>query len=288
MSKFLLPNEKDSDIFSLKSQTPMIKDPQARIIHKENWKGEYYLFSLESKKIAYQSQPGQFIMVRIEALPYPLLRRPFSIHSRSRNTLEIFFNVQGIGTALLAQKKLDDCLDILGPLGKGFRLEGDFKGKNVWLVGGGRGVAPLYFLALRLRLRKAIPKIFYGGRNLLDLPLKEKFEKNGFDLLCSTDDGSFGFKGLVSDFLKRELEKSTPSYIYACGPEAMMKKIAGLSARKKIPAEFSLESLMGCGFGACWGCVRRIKRAKEEAWVKTCEEGPVFRREEIIWPEGDK
>jgi len=265
----------------------MIKDSRARIIEKKSW-NNYFLFSLESPRIASQAQPGQFIMVRISSQPYPLLRRPFSIHSKDGKSIDIFFQVSGLGTDLLSQKKADDVLDILGPLGKGFHGGAGLKGKEVVAVGGGRGIAPLYFLAQELSSHGASVKIFYGGKSLEDIPLKEKFESEGFDLYCSTDDGSFGFKGFISEYLKAELEKFTPSRIFSCGPEEMMRKIARFAEEKGIPAEFSLESVMGCGFGICWGCVKRIRKNGEEEWVKICEEGPVFPSEEIIWTEEEK
>jgi len=262
----------------------MIKDPHARISYKESWK-DYFLFSLESPQMASQALPGQFIMVRIGPHPYPLLRRPFSIHSRGNKNIQIFFKITGVGTSLLSQKEEDESLDIIGPLGKGFSTGEAFKGKEVILIGGGRGIAPLYFLAQTLLCQGAKVKIFYGGKTLGDLPLKEKMKSNGFDLLCSTDNGSFGFKGLVSDFFEQELKKWNPYYLFACGPEPMMEKIARTAQAKEIPAEFSLESFMGCGIGACWGCVRRIKKKDEPEWLKVCQEGPVFSADEIIWQE---
>ncbi|MCK4430964.1 MAG: dihydroorotate dehydrogenase electron transfer subunit [Candidatus Aminicenantes bacterium] len=265
----------------------MIKDPQSYIVRKESW-NDYHLLSLESPKIALEGQPGQFIMVRITEHFHPLLRRPFSIHSIDGRNVEIFFLNSGLGTSLLSQKKTNDTLDILGPLGKGFNLNDHFKEKDVALIGGGRGIAPLYFLAQRLSSLGASIRIFYGGKTLADLPLKDKLKKAGFDTFFSTDDGSFGFKGLITDFFKAELEIFTPIHIFSCGPEPMMAKIAKIAQKKKIPAEFSLESVMGCGFGACWSCVRKIRRGNKEEWVKICEEGPVFSADEIIWKEGDK
>ena len=265
----------------------MVKDPRARIVDKRSWKS-YFSLSLESPRIAAQAQSGQFIMVRVSAHTQPLLRRPFSIHSKSDNTIEIFFQITGLGTELLSQKKPEEFLDILGPLGKGFEAGQNLKEKDIVLVGGGRGIAPLYFLSQKLQSYGATAKIFYGGKSQEDLPLKEKFEKEGFDLYCSTDDGSSGFKGFISDLFKKELDKYTPDRIFACGPELMMKKISLIAQEKNIPAEFSLESFMGCGFGACWGCVRRIKRDNTEEWVKICEEGPVFSGDDIIWEEGDE
>jgi dihydroorotate dehydrogenase electron transfer subunit len=277
----------DSDTFFSVTVSSITIDPQARLVAKESW-GSYHLFSLESLRIASEAQPGQFLMVRVAPHPYPLLRRPFSIHSKDKKHIEIFFLAAGLGTNLLSQKKIGDSLDILGPLGKGFHGSGSLKGEVVFAVGGGRGIAPLYFLAQELRLHGASVKIFYGGKSLPDLPLKERFEREGFDLHCSTDDGSFGFKGLASDLLQAELEKSSPARIFSCGPEEMMKKIARMARAKNIPAEFSLESVMGCGFGVCWGCVKRIIKNGKEAWVKICEEGPVFSGEDIIWPDSNK
>jgi dihydroorotate dehydrogenase electron transfer subunit len=264
----------------------MFKDPQARIVSKKSW-GDYFLITLESPKISAQSQPGQFLMVRVNAHHQPLLRRPLSIHSKNENTIEIFFQIAGMGTELLSQKELEDSMDILGPLGKGFETGKKLKGKEVAVVGGGRGIAPLYFLIQELCSFGASGRIFYGGKSQEDLPLKKKLEQTGFDLFCSTDDGSFGFKGFVSDFFNAELEKFTPDRIFACGPEQMMKKISDTARKKNIFAEFSLESFMGCGFGACWGCVRRIKKGNKEEWVKICEDGPVFSGNEIVWEEED-
>lgn len=264
----------------------MLKDPFARIIGKKSW-GDYFLLTLESPHISTQAQPGQFIMVRVNAHLSPLLRRPLSIHSKNERSIEIFFQISGLGTELLSQHNPEDSLDILGPLGRGFEPGEELKDKNIAVVGGGRGIAPLYFLSQELHSLGASPRVFYGGKSKEDLPLKEKFEEMGIDLACSTDDGSFGFKGFVSDLFKAELEKFTPHHIFACGPEAMMRKIYGIAQEKNIPAEFSLESIMGCGFGACWGCVRRIKRDDKEEWVKICEDGPVFSGKDIIWEEED-
>lgn len=282
MSKFLLPKSGVSGIFVREISQDMIKDSQALITQKESW-DNYYLLSLKSTVIAHQAKPGQFIMVRINPQPYPLLRRPFSIHDRDKENIEIFFQKTGLGTTLLAQKEINDSLDILGPLGKGFRVDSGLKGKTVFLVGGGRGIAPFYFLAQELAALGAVVKIFYGAKSLSDLCLRDKFEKNGFKLFYSTEDGSLGFKGLVSDLLVEKLQDFIPEFMYSCGPEAMMKKIAQIAIDKEIPAEFSLESILGCGFGVCWSCVRRIRKDGQETWLKICEEGPVFSKEEIIW-----
>ena len=265
----------------------MYKEPKALNVHKKKW-GEYCLFGIQTEKIANLAQPGQFIMVRTNDSFHPLLRRPISIHSVQDGTLEIYFQQAGTGTRLLSQKKEGEHLDIIGPLGKGFRLESSPERQNVALIGGGRGIAPLYFLARKLRDLLVPIRIYYGGKTIEDIPLRQKFEEENFEILLSTDDGSFGFKGIVTALFQASLQEFFPSRIFACGPEAMMEKIAQIAREKDIYAEFSLEAYMGCGFGACWGCVRKIKNGTKEEWQKICEEGPVFAGEQIIWQEEEE
>lgn len=222
-------------------------------------------------------------MVRINPGPYPLLRRPFSIHDRDENSLEIFFQNTGIGTSILSEKKEGDEIDILGPLGNSFHIEDKLKRKKIYLIGGGRGIAPLYFLALELKKKNLDITLFYGGKSSSDLPMAPKFKIENIRTLCSTEDGSSEFKGLVTDLFKKEIKVSVPSFIYACGPEGMLKKISEFSRAHHIPAELSLESIMGCGFGACWGCVKKIKKKGAAVWSKVCEDGPVYKAQDIIW-----
>ena len=254
-------------------------DPTARITHKQNW-DDYFLLRIESPEIAKEAKPGQFIMVKVSSLPYPLLRRPFSIHAQKDSSIELFFQISGLGSSLLADKKTDDVIDILGPLGNGFS---GGQGKKLAAVGGGRGIAPLYFLAETLRTAGSEVALFYGGRTVTDIPLKEKFERLGFNLLCSTDDGSLGYNGLVTDLFESEVRQNKPDYLFACGPDAMMEELVRITRAHGIPAEFSLESIMGCGFGACWGCVKPIRRQGRNEWLKICQDGPVFSADEIIW-----
>jgi dihydroorotate dehydrogenase electron transfer subunit len=268
----------DSDIF-----LRVVKDAAATIIRKKSWNG-FVLLTLRSPRIARPARPGQFLMVRVSDQPYPLLRRPLSIHAREGGGIGIFFSRSGVGTAILAEKKPGDTLDIIGPLGKGFSIPRGLKGKTAVLVGGGRGIAPLYFLAEELRARGIRPRVFYGGKTEQDVPLLEKFGRRKIEVFISTDDGSIGYRGLVSAMLEKELDRSVhPAIIYACGPDPMMRRVAEAASERSIPAQLSLEAVMGCGIGACWGCVRKIRRGETSEWVKICEEGPVFEAPEILW-----
>ncbi len=264
----------------------MLIDREARIIEKNSW-GNYYLFKILSPDVARLAAPGQFLMIKVSDNLEPLLRRPISLHDAENEVVEIFFQVAGRGTRLLSEKQTSSTIDLLGPLGRGFRVEETLRGQEVFCVGGGRGIAPMYFLARKLRESGLKPVIFYGGRTSGDLPLADKFSNAGLEIQISTDDGSAGFHGLVTDLVARTLEKRTPAFLYACGPEAMMENLARLCRETHIPAQFSLESIMGCGFGACFGCVRKIKRKSRASYEKICQEGPVFSLEEIVWQENE-
>jgi len=260
----------------------MRQEPAARIVRKQSW-DDFHLFRLESPALAAGASPGQFLMIRTAEGFDPLLRRPISIHDAGDGWLEIFFRVAGRGTALLAEKKEGETVDGLGPLGRGFRLDGFGPGRTAWLVGGGRGIAPLFFLARALMSQGAAVRVFYGGRTAAEIPLRDKFESAGIPVACSTDDGSFGFSGFVTALLEGELRAARPDGLFACGPDPMMERAGRLALGLGLPAQLSLEAIMGCGFGACWGCVHRIKNGDGGQWRKICEDGPVFGADEILW-----
>jgi len=255
----------------------------ARLREVQSW-GDYFRFAIDAPALGAGARPGQFVMVKVSEGSSPLLRRPLGIHDAGPGGIELFFAVAGQGTEILSKKKPGDRLDVIGPLGKGFTVDATLRGKRVFLVGGGRGIAPLFFLARELASAGAHPVVFYGGRTAADIPLRDKFENAGFELLASTDDGSFGFAGFVTGLAGREIAKDKPAFVCACGPDPMMKALAAITAEHGVPAEFSLESIMGCGVGACWGCVHRIRGESGDGWVKICEEGPVFPGERILWP----
>ena len=261
----------------------MTIERNARLRAVRNW-GDFFHFDVDAPEIGKSAQPGQFVMIKVAEGTFPLLRRPLGIHDAGPEGIEIFFKIAGQGTALLARKKPGDPLDIVGPLGKGFTVGGATGAKKAFLVGGGRGIAPLFFLARALAAAGATPVVFYGGRTAADVPLRDKFAAAGFELRLSTDDGSLGFAGFVTALVEDEMARAKPDLVYACGPDPMMKALAAIAAKRGSPSEFSLESIMGCGIGACWGCVHWIKNGSGDGWVKICEEGPVFPGERILWP----
>jgi dihydroorotate dehydrogenase electron transfer subunit len=256
---------------------------KAKIITKEKTGPGFYKMTLGYKEIAHGAYPGQFVQIKIADSYEPFLRRPLGVHGVKGDTFEVLFEVAGKGTQILSEKKPGGYLDILGPLGKGF----DYKpqgigGKLPVLVAGGMGVAPLLFLAQKLAERKT-PKavVLIGSRTRQHVLCQKEFEKAGCRVIIATDDGSFGFKGYVSELLKIELLKADEqsSVIYACGPRLMLKEVSKIALIKSIPAQVSLEAHMACGIGACLGCVVNTK----SGYQRVCKDGPVFDAGELVW-----
>lgn len=242
----------------------------------------YYKLSLKTPPFLLQADPGQFINIRIGDSFSPLLRRPFSISKLTPKGIEIIYKVVGKGTRILSSIKKGDYLDIIGPLGKGFTIEN--KVKEHLLVGGGIGVAPLIFLFQRIIKVKNSPFIlvFLGFKKAEEIICREEFKGKNITLNIATNDGSYGYKGMVSWMVKDYIEKlNSPKNIalYACGPVEMLKSIARLALNQGITCQLLLEEIIGCGIGACRGCVVEGKTG----YLRICKEGPAFYVDEIIW-----
>jgi dihydroorotate dehydrogenase electron transfer subunit len=237
---------------------------------------ETYYFRLQAPSIARTARPGQFIMVRCGE--ETILPRPISIHSVDENQKEIalLFSVAGKGTAWLSLKKKGDTLDIFGPLGNGFSLKPDVK--NILLVAGGIGIAPLRFLADTAAGEGKKVTVILGARtcNFL-LPVKSPrnlYDRGmlaaSFYCVNATEDGSEGFKGLATDLIPAYLEGV--DQVFACGPVPMYRTMAQMPELKDLPVQVSLEIMMGCGVGVCYGCTIKTKNGLKQA----CKDGPVF------------
>lgn len=240
-----------------------------------------YRLGLECEKGFAGTKPGQFVMVRISDNYNPLLRRPFSIHRLIEENdnirgFEILYKVVGKGTTILSGLKEGDSVDVLGPLGRGFIIPENFQ--NTFIVAGGIGVAPLFFLASDLkRVEPDSSKIqmFIGGRSREDLLCMDEIKAMGFPVHISTDDGSLGEKALVTEIVEKKLRSIRPDMIFACGPSPMLKAVAGIAERENIPCQVSLETMMACGMGACLGCAVE-KKGSSDKYMHTCLDGPVF------------
>ena len=242
-----------------------------------------YKMTLAAPAIAKGAKPGQFIVVRTIDLSQPLLRRPFGIHSVKVPNMDILYELAGLGTKLLSQKMAGEYLDVIGPLGNGF----DLQAARPVLISGGLGVAPLVFLAEKLKRQK--PIVLLGARTKTHILCDKEFKALGCDVKIATDDGSKGYKGFISDLLmtylpSQEGDLKLMTNIYACGPNPMLKAIAGIASQRNIPAQVSLEEHMACGIGACLGCVVNTTRGQKRA----CKDGPVFDAREIVWRDKTK
>jgi dihydroorotate dehydrogenase electron transfer subunit len=256
-----------------------------------------YLLTLNSPEQARLARPGQFIMLKCveDADDNPLLRRPFTIFNILRQTrsgkpagLELVVKDVGSGTHRLVQTRPGQMLDCLGPQGRGFQISAEMRNRTELgcLIAGGVGIAPLYLLAQSLLAQNVKPALFYGGANIADLVLREYFERLGIETFYTTEDGSFGERGLVTQpvaqFLKAYPHKSVR--MYACGPWGMMKAAHTLSVQHNLQCEVSLEARMGCSLGACLGCVVRSRdHLGEEQFLRVCQDGPVMNSRLIDW-----
>lgn len=254
--------------------------------HKRVGPGIYYL-QIKAVSIAREAEPGQFVHVRCTQGTDPLLRRPFSLHEidSDRGIISLLYQVRGKGTKWLTGHQANDPVDLMGPLGRGFRIV-DGISKAI-LVGGGIGMAPLLPLAQAFRSKGVEVLAFLGaasrGGLRGGLVRLEAYETSTTFLGLATDDGSMGYHGVVTDLLPTHLEKGGTA-VYACGPDGMMRAVAQLAAKYNVPCQVSLDKYMACGAGACMGCVCKRKDSRGEiTYARVCTEGPVFDAREVYF-----
>ncbi len=260
---------------------------KALVIRHREIVPNYYELEFIAPSIAWEVMPGQFVNVRVSDSFDPLLRRPFSIYDvdKKLGSITVFYKVVGRGTRLLAQMPIQRPLDVMGPLGKPFSIPTE--AEQVFLVGGGVGIAPLVYLARVLTMHQKKVKVLIGASSAGYLCGKAMFEKLGVPYLVATDDGSEGFKGRVTDLMVQQIASEKCDFVYACGPEPMLSMVTRLALEAGIPGEVSLEGRMACGVGACLGCAHPIRVGDDFRYAKICHEGPVFRIGEVIF-DGDE
>ncbi len=211
--------------------------------------------------------PGQFINI---ALDGRFLRRPISVCDRGADELTILYKIAGQGTAQMARMTTGERLDVLTGLGNGFSV--DAASGRTLLIGGGIGAAPLYWLAKELKARGVKTTAVLGFNSAKDVFYEEEFSAECDRVVLASADGSRGVKGFVTNAMA-----GLPcDYLYACGPEPMLRAVWKASGSD---GEFSFEERMGCGFGACMGCTC----ATVSGWKRICRDGPVLRKGEIAW-----
>ena len=261
---------------------------EAPVLEIEHFPNDNCILSVEAPQLAREALPGHFVMASVagtESIPHPLLKRALAIYRIGENPdghprVSFLIKVIGDGTRQLASVRQGDRVTLIGPLGNGFDLD-RARSKINFLVVGGTGIASVYLLAAHLSKYGEEVHLVYGGRTAYDLVGLDDFERLGIPIFVTTEDGSRGFRGLVTDGFSRYLSSfpTDKSNVYTCGPNPMMQAVTKFAGSEAIPCQISVESKMGCGFGVCLGCSVMTKTAHRLA----CQDGPVFDANEFVW-----
>ena len=252
--------------------------------------GAYHVLSITAPGITELTRPGHFVTVGIGGEESALLlRRAFAIHQvQSRGvyggTLDIVVGVHGNGTQWLADRRRHDTLDLVGPLGRPFILPKERV--NCVLIGGGYGTAPLFMLAEQLRERGCRVDTIVGAATEEKLFGRLELKRLSSTLTITTDDGSLGLQGRVTDILPDLMQKSDAAVVYACGPMPMLAAVADIATEYRAYSQCAVEEAMACGVGVCMTCVLPIiGEDGVTRMLRSCTEGPVFRGDRVRWSE---
>lgn len=250
---------------------------RATLVASEAIDPETFLQTYEAPPIARAALPGQFVHIRVSNLSAPLLRRPISILWSDRDSwIQILFKVVRTGTAILAEKREGEEVEIVGPLGTPFPFDAT---REAVMVAGGYGIAPVYFLGRANQERSVRRTLIYGARSESLLYLRDEMKEAFDEVIYTTEDGSLGLTGRVTGPLNELLAERPEASVYACGPNPMLAAVQRAALEHDVPCWLSLENRMGCGIGACLGCVVRT----HEGFKTTCKEGPVFDAREVVF-----
>ena len=254
---------------------------KAKVIENKKITSHCWRLQFSSKSIAKTAQPGQFLHIKVASYNgKPFLRRPFAVHSvESGGQFSILYKIRGEVTKLMRDLKKDDKVDIIGPLGNGFKLSS--QAQKYVLVAGGIGLAPLFFLAKKLLDNKKEVIVIYGAGTKNELLCIKELAQFKIQPLLATDDGSKGIKGNVNKLLDKYLTNNQKEEIqvFAAGPKVMIKETTRVCKQAGVDLEVSMDEIMACGVGVCLGCAVKTKKGYKLA----CKDGPVFKAEDIIW-----
>jgi len=258
-----------------------------------------YRVRFECPEIAHRIVPGQFLMLRLSDRDDPLLGRPLALYdtvvskSGAVTGVDIVYLVVGKMTDALSRAAAGDVLETWGPLGNGFPPQ---PAEHLVMVAGGIGQTPFLALArealggrsygepARSAAKIGRVTLCYGARNKEYLAGVEDFQRLGVEVRVSTDDGTSGHRGLVTELVHKVLDESPRARVVCCGPEPMMEAVAKLTAVRGVDCQVSLETPMACGIGICFSCVARVRDSSGDwDYRRTCVEGPVFDAQRIVW-----
>jgi dihydroorotate dehydrogenase electron transfer subunit len=258
-------------------------DQRVSLLRRRIYSPALFSVTFEAPVLAGAIAPGQFVMLDLPGRIRPYLRRAYSVADADSESGEVEFLIRtvGPGTAGLESLAIGSQARLLGPLGNRFSLEGLAPSQRVAIVAGGIGAAPFPLLFKALARAGVAADFFLGGRNARDLSLSSRFDRivPGETVLAS-DDGSTGEKGFITEAFRRRAERTRYARLFACGPMPMFAALAAIAAPLALPSQFSTEAAMGCGFGACLGCVIP---GTDQSFLISCTEGPIFSPERIAW-----
>lgn len=250
--------------------------------------GAYWLLSIAAPTIAERARPGQFVNIAVEA-PGTLLRRPFSIARVSKRgmaagTVEVVFDAHGPGTAWLTSVDVHDVVDVVGPLGTPFPIPQ--RKVSCLLIGGGYGVAPLFFLADELTRKGLRVDMIVGAASQDRILNAIEAKRLTASVTFTTDDGSYGVHGRVTDAFDEVVERCGSGVVYACGPNPMLRAVSERCRERSIPVQVAVEEHMACGIGVCFTCTLPLRQKDGSVRMKrACLDGPVFNGGRIAWEE---
>lgn len=259
----------------------MSKVLKEKIIDLKEVAHEIFKMTIKSDYISSTAKPGQFVNIKCGDGLNALLRRPISICrvDRSTNTFDILFQIKGVGTEMLAKNTIGSEVDLMGPLGNPFSISEEYK--RIAVIGGGIGTFPLLYILEEYK--EAYKSTFLGFRNKEALVLQDEFGAASNNLQLSSDDGSVGYNGLVTDLLIKDLENNSYDIIYTCGPTPMIKKVHEIASKNNIKCQVSLEERMGCGIGACLVCACKTKKEDDWEYSHVCKDGPIFWSTDVVF-----
>jgi len=236
-----------------------------------------HTLAMRAPEIARATLPGQFLNIKPDGSFDPLLRRAYSVHRVLGDDVEVIFNVVGRGSAILAAKEVGEEVDLLGPLGVPFHLDGNYR--RAVLVSGGVGIAPMPVLAAELQRRGVEVVCVHGARRAAMIPDDGRLPSARY----ATDDGSAGVRGNVIDALRQYVgeEGAEGTRVFACGPNRMLEALGAFCGTQGLPLEVSLECQMACGVGICQGCPVEMAHG-DRMYTLVCTHGPNYDIGDIV------
>ncbi|MDO4443142.1 MAG: dihydroorotate dehydrogenase electron transfer subunit [Slackia sp.] len=253
-------------------------DERARVLANEQIGPRLYKITLAAPKMACAIEPGQFVHMQLSGMEAHILRRPFSVYrtDKEAGSIEIIYQVVGEGTAFMTEYAPGvECM-LIGAMGHGWQVR---EGESL-IVGGGVGAAPLFLFAEKLADEGRPFEVVLGAQTESMLVTRADYAQLlGRDPILATDDGSVGFAGFCTEPVREALASGAYATVYCCGPEPLMRAVAGIADEAGVPCFVSMEKRMACGVGACLSCVVETVSGKK----RSCVDGPVFDAKDVVW-----